>query len=149
MSADDESFVAAASFAPYDSLRDLIEGLTALLNGSESFIVKWNCEPDEFDFKVKAKDERVAFEVIHYTNHRRSAKASRIVFALRSSKLEFCLPFWRALRDLRRNIATDEYDRNWRRPFPQKEMRQLTEAIRSFKRHAKAEAQKKSSSSAS
>lgn len=138
MNAGDESFVAAASFAPYDSLRDLIEGLTALLKGSESFMVKWNCEPDEFDFKVTATDDRVAFEVIHYTDHRRTPKASRVVFVLRSSKLEFCLPFWRALRDLRRNIAIDEYDRNWRRPFPQNEMLRLTEAVRSFKRQTNA-----------
>ncbi|MBA3765395.1 MAG: hypothetical protein H0W99_00120 [Acidobacteria bacterium] len=138
LGAGDESFVAAASYAPYDSLRVLIEGLTALLKGGESFVVKWNCEPDEFDFKVTARDDRVEFEVVHYTDHRRSLKASRIVFALRNSKLEFCTPFWRALRDLRRNIATDEYDRNWRRPFPQEEMRQLTEAVRSFKRQAKA-----------
>ncbi len=134
----EESFVTAVSHQPYDSLRDLIEGLTALLKGSESFMVKWNCEPDEFDFKATVREDRVAFEVVHYNDHRRSAKASRIVFSLRSSKLEFCLPFWRALRDLRRNIATDEYDRNWRRPFPQNEMQRLTEAVRSFKRQAKA-----------
>lgn len=138
--AGEESFVTAAASAPYDSLRELIAGLTELLNSNRSFTVKWNCEPDEFDFKVTSRDEGVALEVVHYATHRRSAKASRIVFSFESSKLEFCLPFWRALRDLRRHIATDEFDRNWRRPFPHAEMQQLNEAIRSFKRQAKAEA---------
>jgi hypothetical protein len=145
LNACEESFVAAAASAPYDSLRELIEGLTALLKGSEGFTVKWNCEPDEFDFRIKVKDERVVFEVVHYTDHRRSAKASRILFSLQCSRLEFCLPFWRALRDLRRYIAVDEFDRNWRRPFPQSEMQQLNEALRSFKRKAKAEALKRAS----
>jgi hypothetical protein len=140
LNAGEESFVAAAASAPYDSLRELIEGLTALLNGGDGFTVKWNCEPDEFDFRVALKDERVAFKIVHYTDHRRSAKASRTLFSLQCSKLEFCLPFWRALRDLRRYIAIDEFDRNWRRPFPQSEMQQLNEALRSFKRQVKAEA---------
>lgn len=137
LNAGEESFVTAAASAPYDSLRELIEGLTALIAGSDGFMVKWNCEPDEFDFKIKARDDRVAFEVVHYTSHRRVAKDSRIVFSLQCSRLEFCLPFWRALRDLRRHIATDEFDRNWRRPFPHGEMKKLNEAFRSFKREAK------------
>ncbi|HYY56998.1 MAG TPA: hypothetical protein VE842_06660 [Pyrinomonadaceae bacterium] len=135
----EQSFVTAVSHAPYDSLRDLVEALRALLSGSKNVLVKWSCEPDELDFElsVVARD-RVAFKVRHYPDHHRLARAGRIMFSLRTSRLELCLAFWRALRDLRRHIATDEFERNWRRPFPESEMRQLTEALRSFKREAKA-----------
>jgi hypothetical protein len=134
----EQEFVTAVSSAPYDSLRELIEALTSLLLAAgHSFKVKWNCEPDELDFEITAEDDaRIEFRVIHYTDHRRLAETGRTLFSHTGSKLEICLGFWRALRDLRRNIATDEFDRNWRRPFPQSEMRQLTEALRSFKREA-------------
>lgn len=135
----EQQFVTAVSSAPYDSLRELIEGLTSLLTTGHSFKVKWNCEPDELDFEAEADaDERVSFKVIHYTDHRRQPETGRVLFSLKGSRLEVCDGFWRALRDLRRHVATDEFDRNWRRPFPQTEMQQLTEALRSFKREAKA-----------
>jgi hypothetical protein len=140
LNAGEQQLVAAVSSAPYDSLRELIEALTSLLAaGVQGFKVKWNCEPDELDFELTADvDERVSFKAIHYTDHRRLPETGRVLFSLRGTRLEICQGFWRALRDLRRHVATDEFDRNWRRPFPQSEMQQLTEALRSFKRAAKA-----------
>jgi len=136
----DESLVTAVACAPYDSLQDLMVGLRALLSGAKTLRVKWNCEPDEMDFHVTlSAGDRVTFKVLHYRDHQRLARTKRIVFSMQSSRLELCVPFWRALRDLHRNMATDEFDRNWRRPFPESEMRQLTESLRSFKRGAKAQ----------
>ena len=135
----EQEFVTAVSSEPYDSLRELIEGLTSLLTTRHGFKVKWNCEPDELDFEAEVQaEERVSFKVMHYTNHRRQPETGRMLFSLTGSRQEICDGFWRALRDLRRHVATDEFDRNWRRPFPQTEMQQLTEALRSFKREAKA-----------
>lgn len=135
----EQEFVNAVSSAPYDSLRELIEALISLLAAGRGFKVKWNCEPDELDFEAVAEpDERVSFKVIHYTDHRRLAETGRVLLTHTGSRLEICQSFWRALRDLRRHVATDEFDRNWRRPFPQAEMQQLTEALRSFKRETKA-----------
>lgn len=143
LEAAEESFVAVVACKPYDSLRELIESLTALVDGngagSKSRTVKWSCEPDELDFKITVKGDAVFLKVIHYKDHRRSPSESRAVFTLQSSRLEVCLAFWRALRALHRDIETDEFDRNWRRPFPHTEMQRLTESIRSFKRQAKAQ----------
>lgn len=132
LKAGEESLVMAASYAPYDSLRDLIESLSALLTGSEGMTVRWNCEPEEFDFRMTARGagEGVEFEVIRYANHRRKQADRRIVFALQGSKLEICLPFWRTLRDLQRRVSTDVFESNWKREFPQRELQQLTRLIR-------------------
>jgi hypothetical protein len=139
LKAADQSFVTAVACQPYDSLRALIEALTALLEAvpPQRFIVKWNCEPDEMDFQITARGDRVEFRIRHFPDHRRTKGTGRTVFSFQGSKLEFCLSFWRALRSLHRDIETDEFDRNWRRPFPETEMRHLTEAVRSFKRTSK------------
>jgi hypothetical protein len=137
----EQGLVAAVSYTPYDSLRALIEALRAMLEeSSQQLTVKWNCEPDELDFQLRAEADRVSLEVLHFPDHRRIKGTSRTLFSLTGPKLELCLPFWRALRSLHRDIETDEFDRNWQRPFPKSEMQHLTESVRAFKRKAKAEA---------
>lgn len=138
LSNGEASFVAAAACRPYDSLRDLIKALQGLLDGSPSARVKWNCEPDEFDFQMMVKGEDVQLRVVHYPNHRRLSKSGRQLFSVNASKLELCTQFWRALRGLHRNISVDEFERNWRRAFPEEEMQQLTGVLRSAKRNADA-----------
>lgn len=140
LKAGEESLLMVAAYAPYDSLRDLIEGLSALLAGSEGATVRWNCEPEEFDFRMTARGgDGVEFKAIRYTDHRRRQKDSRTVFALRGSKIEVSLPFWKALRDLQRRVSTDVFASNWKREFPQRELQQLTRLIRRLKREARSE----------
>ena len=131
-----ESFVMAASCQPYDSLRDLIESLSALLSGSRQDVtVKWNGEPEEFDFRMKAEDNGVELVVVRYPNHRR--RRGSIVFSFRGSKWDVCLPFWKELRDLRIRAGVDVFESNWRRKFPQRELQQFTTLIRSLRREAR------------
>lgn len=133
LSAGRESFVTVVSCTPYDSLRDLIDALCSVLEGDYETIVKWNSEPEEFDFKLAARGDSVQFDIIRYPDHRRSQKLSSNVFSFRGSKLETCWPFWKELRGLHRRTMQDEFDRQWRREFPGEEMQELTKRIRSLK----------------
>jgi hypothetical protein len=138
LKAGEQSLVAAVSHTPYDSLPALIEALSAMLDESARHVtVKWNCEPDELDFEFGSEADRASLKVLHFPDHRRTKGTCRTLFSLAGPKLELCLPFWRALRSLHRDIQTDEFDRNWRRPFPETLMQQLTEAVRAYKRQAK------------
>ena len=127
-------FVAVVSHQPYDSLRELIEALVALLGGAREAGVRWNAEPDEYDFELKAegKDE-VSLRVVHYEGHRREPSGVRTVFACRAPRAEICLPFWRELSEMRERSETDVFEQNWRRKFPSSGLRRLTDA---FKKHA-------------
>lgn len=133
LSSGQESFVAVVSHTPYDSLRDLVEALSAVLAGDDDVIVKWNGEPEEFDFKLAARGDSVRLDVIRYPDHRRLPETSDVIFSFRGSKLNMCRPFWRELRGLHRRTAQDEFDRQWRRAFPEREMQELTKSIRAFK----------------
>ena len=134
LSSGKESFVTVVSCTPYDSLRDLIDALCGVMEGDVDANIKWNSEPEEFDFKLVARGDSVQFDTIRYPDHRRSQKFSSTVFSFRGSKLETCWPFWKELRDLHRRTAQDEFDRQWRREFPESEMQELTKRIRSLKR---------------
>jgi hypothetical protein len=134
LSSGKESFVAVVSHAPYDSLSDLIAALSGVLASDDQAIIKWNSEPEEYDFKLAARDDSVKLDIVRYPDHRRLAEAASIVFTFQGSKLDVCFPFWRELRDLHRRTIQDEFDRQWRREFPEQEMQELTKRIRSLKR---------------
>jgi hypothetical protein len=124
--------VAVVSHAPYDSLRELIEGLTALLKGEAvAATVRWNAEPEEYDFELKSEGEdSLSLRVVRHADHRRTAAGTRTALACRGSRVEVCLPFWRELAEMSARSETDVFERNWRRAFPLRELRQLTEALR-------------------
>ena len=134
LSSGKESFVAVVSHVPYDSLRDLIEALCNVMASDGEVIVKWNSEPEEYDFKLAARDDSIKLDIVRYPDHRRLTAASSNVFSFRGSRLDACLPFWKELRGLHRRIAQDEFDRQWRREFPESEMQELTKQIRALKR---------------
>lgn len=130
--------VLGVSHAPGDPLRELIVGLRGLLDEGRSFAVRWNCEPEEYDFELAAAcGDDVEFTATRYPNHRRRASERRTAFAHRAPKAEICLAFWTELRELRRRSVEDVFEANWRREFPQREMQELTRAVRSYKRRAR------------
>lgn len=145
--AGEHQLVLGVSHAPYDSLHDLIVGLTALLAGGESFVVRWNCEPEEYDLRVAAStgvadgadatdgSDEIELHMTRYPDHRRRPSARRIVFSHRAPRLEIGHAFWKELRELHRRSDEDVFDKNWRRPFPQREMQEFTKVVRSLKRN--------------
>lgn len=134
LEAGGRKFVAAVAHAPYDSLRELIEGLTALLEGRASAAVRWNREPEEFDLVLVDEGAEVALEVVRYPDHRRLSRET--VFSARQRKPDLCRAFWRELRQLRMRKETDVFEQNWRRAFPEEELRRLTQALRAFRKNS-------------
>jgi hypothetical protein len=122
---DEGGFTTAMRYKPYDSLTDWMKTLSSLIEGEGFFTVKWNAEPEEFDFNVRRKGERVFLNVIRYQDHRRLDDGKANVFACEGDLKDFCLAFWKTLENLRRDIETDEFDKNWRRGFPQQEFDRL------------------------
>ncbi|HVF28113.1 MAG TPA: hypothetical protein VM943_07725 [Pyrinomonadaceae bacterium] len=132
--AGEQSLVMGVSCAPDDSLRDLIKGLTDILEGSCHVRVRWNCEPEQFDFDIATENDMAQLIVTCYPDHRRDSQAGQALFSLHVPKSDLCLPFWRELRGLERRAATDVFEKNWRRPFPRPEMQVFTKRVRQLRR---------------
>lgn len=130
----DGSFVAVMSHAPYDSLGELIRGMTALLNAGTGFSVKWNAEPEQFDFEFKPVGDEVELNVVRYVGRGRAADARARVFTFRGTRAEICRPFWREFKRLRDRRDTDVFEQNWRRAFPEAELDDFTQALKA-RRH--------------
>lgn len=130
LKAGNANFVTAVAHSPYDSLKDLIKALSAFLGGASDVTVKWNREPDEYDFELHRRGDEAALNVVRYPNHRRLKKKRETVFSYTAPLVNVCESFWEALNELHNDKEIDEFDKNWRREFPEEEMRELREKLR-------------------
>ncbi len=132
LSAGAERLTHAVSSALPDALRELMDALTTLLSEDTEATLKWTLDPDELDFNLSAHGAQAALAVDWYQDRRRGANTGERVFSFQGSRLDVCRPFWRALKGIREDIEVDDFARNWRRPFPEAEMRRLSEALREY-----------------
>ena len=126
-------FVTAVAHLPYDSLRDLITALSALCAGEKKVVVKWNCEPEEYDFEFHRKGGEAELNIVRFPNHQRLNSKREIVFSYSDSAANICESFRVALSELYMDRNVDEFDKNWRREFPEEAMRELTSRLKTVK----------------
>jgi hypothetical protein len=126
------NFVTAVAHEPYNSLRDLILAISSFLGGEDNVTVKWNREPEEYDFELRRNGNDAEFNIIRYPNHRRQMKKRELVFSHKGTVVNICGSFWTALGELYKDKEVDEFDKNWRREFPEEEMGELTKQLKAF-----------------
>ena len=104
------------------ALPQLLEVLTGLLDSdsaADEYTLKWNRDPEEFDFRfVKSKNESVLFEVYQYPTEERELAERELVFAHLGTVNEVCEAFSETFEQLYDDRETDEFEFNWRQPFP-------------------------------
>lgn len=135
-----------AACEPHDSLRDLIAALIALIDGTDERVVRWNCEPEQYDFHLtndndgdaQQSNAQINLRVVRFPDGRRANETREEVFAVRDDRLSICQEFWRELRTLKRRSDTDVFRQNWRREFPDAELSELTKKLRALKRERRA-----------
>lgn len=128
----DQEYTFIPSHVPYDSIRELADGLGNLLLGYTQTKARWNDEPVEHEFVFDKTGNQLSFQVM-LLNERRLGKQPEEVFAIQGTLYEIIRPFWAALRDLETRYPAEEYQRRWREPFPVKEMRVLTAQFEKLK----------------
>jgi hypothetical protein len=139
LSCGEGEFTTAVACGPYDSLRDLAAALARLARGETSAaVVRWNCEPDELDFRFAADGERLSLAVVYYPTHRREERASETVFAASGARAEVCAAFQEVFARLQEDAETDEFASNWRREFPEREANDLAAAVAALGRKEEA-----------
>ena len=128
--AGEREFATAVSCRPRDSLRELISTLTRLARGeTASVVVRWNCEPDELDFRFEPDGDRLVLTIIHYATHRRDEPTSATVFSAEGARAEVLAAFRIALEDLRADAEVDVFESNWRRKFPEQQLNEFGGAV--------------------
>lgn len=131
---DGVEFHTTTAHEPHEkALPQLLEILTALLDGNaanKEFTLQWNRNPEEFDFEFKRHGNQVLLEIWQYPTERRAADEREKVFAFEGNVLEVCRAFHETFAHLREDIETDEFEQNWRQPFPQREYEKFNQKLK-------------------
>jgi hypothetical protein len=126
----EEAITIIASYTPSDSFLDLTNALYALLYYPIEATIVWHEEPAETELRFSVSGGIVRLEVYTFPDYRRIAGSGERDLEISGSYEEICVPFWRALRSLRGRFSAEELDARWHRPFPWKDIDQLTTAIK-------------------
>ena len=125
----EEAITIIASYTPSDSFLDLTNALYTLLYYPIEATIVLNEEPAETELRFSASSGIVRLEVYTFPDTQRIACSGKRILEISGSYEEICVPFWRALRGLQGRFSAKELGARWHRPFPWKDIEQLTEAI--------------------
>jgi len=115
-------FHTTTAHAPHESaLPDLLRILTQLIDKNSernTFLLKWNRDPEEFDFEFIRKADLVTLNIYQYPTDERASDLRELVFSHSGSAGELCSSFAATFEQLYADRDTDEFEFNWRQPFP-------------------------------
>jgi hypothetical protein len=118
-------FHTTTAHAPHNlALSQLMQILTSLLNAQSEqneYILKWNRDPEEFDFRFVQTDGNLLLEVYQYPTDEREVAERELVFAHTGAVDQVCDAFAETFDQLYQDRETDEFEFNWRQPFPYQE----------------------------
>jgi hypothetical protein len=127
-------FNTTTAHAPHgDALSGLLRILTLLLDdryGQNEFVLHWNRDPEEFDLRfLRGDGGSLLFEVYQYPSDERELAERELVFAHLGTVGDVCGAFAETFEQLYVDRETDEFEFNWRQPFPNAEFARFRGAL--------------------
>lgn len=131
---DGESeFHTTTAHAPHGAaLPELMQILTKLADANaveNEFLLKWNRDPEEFDFRFVRDGGNVTLEIYQYPTDERDSTERELVFSHRGKLRDVCAAFAETFGQLYEDRDTDEFEFNWRQPFPYAEYERFQAVI--------------------
>ena len=127
-------FHTTTAHAPHaNALPELLRILTQLLDSNSNqheYILHWNRDPEEFDFRFLRSDGgSLLLEVYQYPGEEREIATRDLVFSHLGDIKEVCQAFAETFDRLYEDRETDEFEFNWRQPFPFKEFEEFKKRL--------------------
>ncbi len=115
-------FRTTTAHAPYHgALPELMRILTKLADrtsAEDEFLLKWNRDPEEFDFRFVRDGDGLTIEIYRYPTDERNGNERKSVFFHSGTIDSVCIAFGETFDQLYADRDTDEFEFNWREPFP-------------------------------
>jgi hypothetical protein len=126
-------FHTTTAHAPHQfALTELMQTLTALMHPSEPLkehTLKWNRDPEEYDFRFVREADELVIQIFEYPTDERSGDERRLVFEHKGKVANVCRAFASTFDQLYEDRETDEFEFNWRQPFPYEEFEEFKKRI--------------------
>ena len=136
-------FHTTTAHAPHETaLADLMRILTDIASEggnptrregviSDEHILQWNRDPEEFDFRFVRSGDDLMIEIYQYPTEDRDASERELVYSHRGTIAETVAAFAVTFDQLYADRETDEFEFNWRQPFPYAEFEEFKSKIAS------------------
>ncbi len=115
-------FHTTTAHSPHEAaLGDLMSILSTIADPTTSeneHILRWNRDPEEFDFRFLRTGEKLTIEIYQYPSDQRDSRERELVFSHNGTVSEVCAAFAETFEQLYQDRDTDEFEFNWRQPFP-------------------------------
>ncbi len=122
-------FHTTTAHAPHErALPELLQILSRLLDenfGQKEYVLHWNREPEEFDFRFVRDSKNLTLEIYQYPSEARRQENRELVFTHAGEVKDVCAAFAETFSQLYEDRNTDEFEFNWRQPFPFTEFEQF------------------------
>jgi hypothetical protein len=125
---DGESeFHTTTAYTPHtQALSEILLGLTSFLemqSERDEFKVGWSRNPEEYKLFFRRSGPTVHFQVVEFPPNEEPKTEGEIVFSHHGLVTDFCDAFYKTFAQLYEDRDTDEFEFNWRQPFPFEEFR--------------------------
>jgi hypothetical protein len=114
------------------ALAELIGIMTALANPASvenEYTLRWNRDPEEFDFHFLRNGVKLTLEIYQYPTEERDTAEKQLVFSHVGTVGVIVASFAETFDQLYADRDTDEFDFNWRQPFPLAEYERFKAAV--------------------
>ena len=129
-------FHTTTAHAPHEkALPELLQILTALLdeNSDQSeYFLHWNRDPEEFDFRFVKTGENILLEIYQFPTEERLGETRELVYSHEGKIGDVCQTFAETFDQLYEDRHTDEFEFNWRQPFPFEDYKNFREKIENY-----------------
>jgi hypothetical protein len=115
-------FHTTTAHAPHDvalsELMTIIADLGDPLSPRNDYLLRWNRDPEEFDFRFIRDGDELTLEIYQYPTEERDSTDKELVFSHVGKTADVCNAFAETFKQLYEDRDTDEFEFNWRQPFP-------------------------------
>ena len=129
----ENEFHTTTAHAPHEkALPELLRILSDLLNENPSqneYVLHWNRNPEEFDFRFVGDGENISLEIYQFPNQARENENRELCFSHEGKIIDVCQTFAETFNQLYTDRNTDEFEFNWRQPFPFAEFEEFKQKL--------------------
>ncbi len=122
-------FHTTTAHAPHaTALPDLMRILTAIADPDsrwDEYTLLWNRDPEEFDFRFARSGDDLTIEIFQYPTDERDTAERELVYSHTGPLRDAITAFAETFDQLYEDRDTDEFEFNWRQPFPYSEYEQF------------------------
>lgn len=124
-------FHTTTAHAPHsNALSNLLNILVSLLkNENYSQTLKWNRDPEEFDFVFRRSGGDTSIEIIEFPTESREEQKGDRVFSHVGDVRQIAEAFHETFEQLYVERNIDEFEDNWHQKFPFEEFKKLKETL--------------------